>query len=119
MYCRIYFFVSPHRGRRAASRPEVVPNKVPAPLAEVARDMDRALPLDVPDHLRHRVLRWNRDQHMDMIGHQVTLFDLALLLPGQPTEDLPQVLPERPVQDLPAVLRNEDHMVFTLPFAVL
>jgi S1-C subfamily serine protease len=45
--------------------------------------MNRALPLDVADHLRHRVLRWNRNQHVDMVSHQMPFFDLTLFLPGE------------------------------------
>jgi hypothetical protein len=55
--------------------------------------MDRALPLDKPDHLRHRVLRRDGDQHVDMIGQQVAFFDPALLLLRQLPEYLPNVLP--------------------------
>jgi hypothetical protein len=29
------------------------------------------------------------------------------------------VLPKRPVKDFPAVLRDEDHVILTLSFAVL
>jgi hypothetical protein len=54
-----------------------------------------------------------------VVGHQVAFLDLALLLLRQPPEDLSQVPQERPIQGLPALLRDEDHVVLTLPFAVL
>jgi hypothetical protein len=58
--------------------PEVLPDKMALALAVHPRQVDRALALDVPDHLRHRVLPRDLDQHV--IGHQVPLFDLARLL---------------------------------------
>jgi len=55
-------------------------DEVPLPLSERTGDVDRALALDVANRLRHRVLRWNRDQHVNVIGHHVALLDAALLL---------------------------------------
>src|SRR5207302_1447569 len=40
-----------------------------------------------PDHGRYRVLGWNRNAHVYVVRHEVTLDDLAFLLPGQRVED--------------------------------
>jgi hypothetical protein len=56
--------------------------------------MDRALPLDEPDHLRHRVFRRDGDQHVDMVRQEVALLNATLLLLRQPAEHLPEVLPQ-------------------------
>jgi hypothetical protein len=37
----------------------VLADEIPLPLSERPRDVNRALSLDVPDHLRDRVLRRN------------------------------------------------------------
>ena len=79
--------------------------------------MDRTLALDEPDHLRHRVFRWDRDHHVHVIGHQMAFFDPAFLLLRQLAEHLPQMPPQLRIQRLPAALGNEDDMVFALPFA--
>jgi hypothetical protein len=42
--------------------------------------MNRALALDEPDHLRHRVLRRDLQHHVNVVGHKVTLFNPALFL---------------------------------------
>ena len=52
--------------------------------------------LDKTDHLRNRVFRWDRDHHVDVIRHEVTLLDPAFLLQGQLAEHLPEVLPSSP-----------------------
>ena len=52
--------------------------------------MNGTLPLEKTDHLRHRILRRNRDQHMHMIPQQMPLNDLALLLPGKLVEHATQ-----------------------------
>jgi hypothetical protein len=55
--------------------------------------MDRALSLDEPDHLRHRVFRWDRDQHVHVIGEKMALLDPAFFLLGQPSKHLSQMPP--------------------------
>ena len=55
--------------------------------------VDRALALDVPDDLRHRMFRRDRQQHVHVIGHQVPFFDLRLLLERKPAENLAQMTP--------------------------
>ena len=76
--------------------PTDLPHKVSAPLAKMPGNVDRTLPLDIPDHLRNRILRRNRDHHVHVIPHQMALLDLALFLPSQTTENFPKVLPKRP-----------------------
>src|SRR5712691_21876 len=81
--------------------------------------MNRALSLDEPDHLRHRVLRRYRDEHVHVIGHQMPLLYPAFPLLGQPSENLPKVLPQLPIQRAPSALRYEHHVVFAHPRRVV
>src|SRR5215831_5659040 len=60
-------------------------------LAAQACDRDRTLPFQESDHRCYRVFRWNRDAHVYMVGHEVSLQDLALLLSSQRVEDRPQL----------------------------
>ena len=50
--------------------------------------MYRALTLDEANYLGHRILRWNRDHHVHMIDHKMSLFDPTLLLLRQAAEYL-------------------------------
>lgn len=59
--------------------------------AKLARNLNRTLPLQVPDHVRHRVLRRNADAHMNVIVHQVTFDNFRFLVGGQFVEQLAQV----------------------------
>jgi len=73
--------------------PEVLARKV-AFFAAQASDGDCALSFEKSDHRCHRVL-WRNGVHM--VRHQMTLDNLAFLLPGQRVEDrtqLPARLPE-------------------------
>ena len=54
--------------------------KVPLSLTIEPGQMYCALSLDIPDHLGHRVFWGDRDQHVHVIGHQMTLFYSALFL---------------------------------------
>jgi len=49
-------------------------------------NVNRTLPFDKPHHLRHRIFRWNRDEHVDVIQHQAPLNYLAFPLPGPSPE---------------------------------
>ncbi len=40
------------------------------------------LALQISDHLRNRILGWNRDQHVDMIEQKMPFDHLTLLLHG-------------------------------------
>lgn len=100
---------------RSSRVPKMLPHVVPLPAGELPRDMNRALPLDLSDHLRDRVLRRNRDHHVHVVSHQVAFFDLAFLLSRQPVKYLAQVLLDLTEDPFPAVLRDEHHVVLTFP----
>ena len=52
---------------------------------------------------------------MDVVRQRVTFLDSALSLLRQAMQRLPQVAPNLPIDPLLAVLRDEDHVVLTLP----
>src|SRR5271154_4818407 len=66
-------FVSTYGRDEVSPRPETLTDKPTLALAINSRKMDRTFAFDVPHHLTDRVFRRNRQQHMDMIGHQVPL----------------------------------------------
>ena len=43
--------------------------------------LNGTFPLDVSDHIRHRILRRNTQTHMHVIPHQVPFDDLRFLVP--------------------------------------
>src|SRR5258707_3131086 len=63
--------VSTHRGYKISPGPEALPDEVALPLPVHPRQMNRALPLDVTDDLRDRVLGRDRNHHVHVIGHQM------------------------------------------------
>src|SRR6516225_6108271 len=81
----------PDGRNRVSTGPEVLAREVPLPTAQSSHS-NRTLPLQEPDHRSHRVLRRNRNAHMHMVRPQMPFDNLALFLPGQSVEDLPQVL---------------------------
>ena len=80
--------------------------------------MDCTLAFDIAHNLRYRILRWYRNQHMDMIRHKVPFDDLALFLSGQIPKNFTQVRTELFVQRLATALRYEHNMILALPFGV-
>jgi hypothetical protein len=114
-----HLFIPPDRRYKIPARPETLTDKIPPVLAIHPRQMDGALSLDEANHLRNGVLWRDRDQHVNMIGHQMPLLDPALLLLGKLTEYLPKILPQLDVQRLSSALRNENNFVFAVPLAVV
>ena len=74
------------------------------------------LPFRKPDYRRHRVLGWNRDAHVHMVRHQVTLDNLALLLPSQRGENRTQLLTSLAEDGFPPSLGYEYYVVLAVPF---
>lgn len=74
-----------------------------------------ALPLDESDHLTDRVPGRNRDQHVHVVGQQVSFLDAALLLLGQPLEHFAQMAPQLNIQRFAAKLGYKHYVVLALP----
>lgn len=110
-----HFLIPPHCRDKIPSRPKTLSHKVAPALSVHSGNVDRTLPFHVPHHLRHRMLWRNRNQHVNMIRHQMPFQNLALLALRQLSEHLSQVLAQARIQRLPSALRNEHHMVFALP----
>ena len=111
-HCRL---IAPHRGHEVPAGPKVLA-RVVLPSPEVRpRDVDRALPLHVAHHLRDRVLRRDRHQHVHVVGHQVAFLHATRLLLRKPPEHSPEVFSQLSVQRLASVLRDEHHVVLALP----
>ncbi len=83
---------------------------------DILRDPNRAFALDEADHLGNRVFRRDRDQHVDMIGHQMAFLDPAFPPPGQVVEHGPEVLLDFPEDRFLPVLRYENRMIFATWF---
>ena len=81
-------------------RPKMLADKIPASPRICARDVARALPCDKPHHARDRILRRHRQQHRDVIGHQMPRFHCAFLLLGPIPKHQPQVPPQLGVERL-------------------
>ena len=82
-------------------------HKIPLPLPVDSRYVNRTFPLDVPDHLRYRILRRYGDHHVNVVGHQMPLLNPALFLFGELMKHLAKVNPQLAVQHLPAALRDK------------
>ena len=85
----------------------MLPHKVTLALAIHPRQMNRALTLDIPDHLRHRILRRDRNHHVHVIRHQVPFFDSTLLLFRELSKHLTKMFPQLLIQRLAPTLGNE------------
>ena len=110
-----HFLVSTHCRNKVPPRPEMLSHEILAPPPIQSRQMNRALALDVPHHLRHRVLRRYRDHHVHMIRHQVPFLNLAfplicqfakhLMRPDQSRASCEWVWRDRPLRQRPGCSR--------------
>jgi len=60
----------------------------------------------------------NFDTHVDMISHQVPLYNPAFLLTGQLMKNLPQVLANLTKDDFFTAFRDKNDMVLAIPLRV-
>ena len=88
------------RSRQSTPRPETLPHKIPLSFRVHPGQVNRTFPLDVPHHVRNRMFRRYRNHHVHVVGHQMALFNPALLVLHQPSKHLAQVPPQLPVQHL-------------------
>src|SRR5215510_6643394 len=65
---------------RNSPSPKVLSHKVLRSIHEIPSYRDCTLALDNPHHPRDRVLRWYRQQHVNMVCHQMPLLHYALFL---------------------------------------
>jgi len=108
-------FVSAYGGHEVSPGPEANASEVLFSPKERPCNVDGALAFDVAHHLSNRVLRWNRDEHVDMVRHEVPFQNLTLPLPSQLSEDLAQIPAKLLEEGFPPVLRNPYHMVLAVP----
>jgi hypothetical protein len=109
------FLVSSDRRNKIAACPEFVPGEILRLAFDVLCNPDRTLTFDEADDLRDGVFGRNRNQHMDVIGHQMPFLDPAFATPRQIVKYGAKVLLDLP-EDCPfAIFRNENHMIFALP----
>ena len=88
-------------------------------LAINSREVDCALAFDVPDHLTDRIFRRYRQQHVNVVRHQMPFFDAAFPLFGQLPEYRTEMSLQVPIQRPPAVFWNENDVIFAVPLGVI
>jgi hypothetical protein len=110
--------VPAYRIHEEAPRPEVLPHVIALPLQYVPRYVDRTLSLQIAHHAGNSQLRWNTDQHMHVIGQDMSFLDHTLFLLGQPVEHRPKLFAHHPEERPAAILRDKYDMVFALPFCM-
>ena len=113
-----FSMVSIRRQNEISSGPEMPPHETPLSLSGHPTQMERTPALDESDHLRHRIPRRDRYQHMHLIHQQAAFVDSPFLLLGQLAENLPGMIPQFHLQRLSSALLHKCHMVFALPFRV-
>ena len=96
----------------------MLPHEIAFALSINPRHVDRALALDETYHLRHRVFRRDRQQHVHVIGHQMPFLDLRFLLKRKLAEHFAQMPTQLLIQRLAATFRDEDNMIFAVPSRV-
>lgn len=113
-----YPFIKPDRRNKIPSSPENLASEILYSASEAPRYRNCALPLDVPHHVRYRIFRRDADAHAHVIRHDVPFYNLRFLVRRKFVEYLTQMLAQHPKYPLSALLRNEYHMVLTIPSCV-
>lgn len=114
-----HLFIPTNCRNKVAPCPEFSSGKVLRPPVKLLCNPYRTLALYKPNHLGNRVFRRNGQQHMYMIRHHVTRFNLALLTRCKFMKYRPQLLAQLTKQYFLAIFRDEYDMVLTLPCRVI
>ena len=101
--------------KRSSLSPRNAPREVLLSPSELPRNLNRAFPLEVPDDIRHRVLRRNADAYVHVVAHQVPFDYLRFLVRGQFVKHLAQMPTQHSEHSLLPSLRYENHVVFAVP----
>jgi hypothetical protein len=81
-------------------------HEITLPLPAHPHKVDHTLALDEPYHLGHRILRRDRDHHVNVVGHEMPFLNPGFLLNGQLAEHFPEVLPQLSVPGPSAALKT-------------
>src|SRR5262245_27638697 len=104
-----------NRGHRIPARPEAFPMKVSLSSPKLSSNGNGTLALDISNHLGHRILRRNPDEHVDMVLHHMPFHDSAPALPSQLTQHRPKKAPDLAIQRFLPALWDKDYMIFPIP----
>src|SRR5262252_1223545 len=85
-------FLKTNRRHRIPSCPEAFPIKVSLSSPKLARNGNGTLALDRANHLGHRILRRNPDEHVDMVLHHMPFHDGTASLPANSRNTGPRKL---------------------------
>ena len=79
--------------------------------------MNGALAFNISYNLRNRILRRDRNHHVDVVGHQMACLNFAFLLRRQLMKDFAQMLPELQIKRFPPAFGNEHNTCICSPIA--
>jgi len=111
-------FVSANRADIVPASPECLPREVPHATFAVPDNPDGTFSFDESHDLADLVLRRNGNQHVGMVGENVSFIYPAALLACQFAEDIAKVVPEQSKQTFTAEFRDKDNVVLAFPLCV-
>src|SRR5215831_13007948 len=111
-------FLKSHRGYRITSRPEGCAGAMALATPQLPSHCNRGFPLEIADDFGHRVLRWDTDQHMDMLLYHVACKTFTAALSRQVAKHRSQKLPDCAVEGLLASCGHKDDVRFAVPFCM-
>ena len=100
------------------SRPETPPEQRSLRFQKFTMDSGCAFTLQVPHRHRNAVLRWDAQQHVNMVRHGLPFHKFHPPVSAQLTKNSANSTPNSSVKCLLAILRQDDNMILALPFHV-
>ena len=109
-------FVPAHCADTVTSRPKTTAKQGASRSQHITVDTNCALAFQVPNRVGYAVLRWNAEQHMNVVWHSLAFQKLKPTMLAQFPEYLPYPAANLAVKNLSAILRDNDHVILALPF---
>jgi len=107
--------IQSHRGHKATSGPKVLAREIPLLSHKKPSDHDRALPFQVPNHVRYRVFRRYPQAHVNVIRPQMPFENLGFLVGRQLVKRLSKHPPDVSIDHFLPPFWNENNMIFAIP----
>ena len=99
-----------------ATRPETAAKKRSFRFQDVPVQPHSTLAFQKTNRMRKAILRWNTQQHVDVVRHRLPLKKFDTALATEISQDIPQLTANLTIQDFTPIFRDDDHMILAFPF---
>ena len=108
--------IQAHSAHTVAPRPEATAKKRSFRFQDVPVQPHSTLTLKKTHRMGKAILRWNTQQHVDVVWHRLPLKKFDTSLAAEVSQNIAQLPANLTIQGFAPILRNNYHMILAFPF---